>query len=36
MADVGLTFRRVINVMSRTNGTELGSCVGALKAKRCS
>ena len=36
ITDVGLTFRRVINVKSRTNGTELGSCVGALKAKRCS
>jgi hypothetical protein len=36
MADEGLTFHRVINVASRTNGTELGSRVGALKAKRCS
>jgi len=34
MADVGLISRRVINVMSRANGTELGSGVGALKAKR--
>jgi hypothetical protein len=36
MADEGLTFRRVIDVVSRANGTELGSRVGALKAKRCS
>jgi hypothetical protein len=36
MADVGLTFRRVINVVSRANGAELDSRVGALKAKRCS